>query len=261
MPFNDDKIEVVTPERVELNFPIAGLGSRFTAALIDIIIISLLNVVISLALFSLGISEVYGDEYTSSLLLGFLLLVRFVMSFGYYIYFEYFWNGQTPGKRMMNIRVMRYGGLPMNFSSVAIRNFMRIVDFLLFASAIGFLVLFLSKLSQRPGDFAAGTFVVHDKSITLDDLDQYLKSSQNESTKVTAPSDNRFEKLSFEDTRLIELFTTRKLEMDLSQRREMAEKIANGIRMKLGLKRDEYEGNEILIRIANKALKSKRDTW
>ena len=260
MPFDDDKIEVITPERVELNFPISSLGSRFVAALVDIIIIILINIIITFIFIPVSGSLSSDNDYLYSLIIGFELLLRFVLSFGYYIYFEYIWNGQTPGKRILNIRVMRYSGLPMNFSSSAIRNLMRIVDFVLFASAIGFLILFLSKLSQRPGDFAAGTIVVHDRNITLDDLDLYLKSSQNES-KNNAPLDGRFDKLSDEDARLIEMFINRRSQMDVSQRREMAEKIANGIRGKLNLKLDEYGGNEILIRTANKAIKQKRDKW
>ncbi len=261
MPFDEDLIEVVTPERVELNFPIAGLGSRFAAAFIDLIIIVLLNVLISFIwsmIFAIVQSE---DYYLWSVAIGAEVILRFLASFGYYIYLEYKWNGQTPGKRIMHIRVMRYGGLPVDLASSAIRNLMRVVDILLFSFAIGFLILFLSKLSQRPGDFAAGTIVVRDRSITLADLDHYLKSTSGKQANNNAKLDARFQKLKDEDARVIEMFMSRRHQLQLSQRREMAEQIANGIREKIGLKKDEYGSDEILIRTANNTLKSRRDKW
>ncbi|MCD6217636.1 RDD family protein [bacterium] len=261
MPFDDDLIEVVTPERVELNFPIAGLGSRFAAAFIDLIIIILLNVLLSLLWLIFIAALQTEDFYPLSIAIGFWITLRFLVTFGYYIYLEYKWNGQTPGKRIMHIRVMRYGGLPVDLASSAIRNLMRIVDILLFSFAIGFLILFLSKLSQRPGDFAAGTIVVRDRSITLADLDHYLKSTSGKQANNNAKLDARFQKLNDEDARVIEMFMSRKHQLQLSQRREMSEQIANGIREKLGIKKDEYGSDEILIRTANNALKSRQDKW
>lgn len=261
MLFDEDLIEVVTPERVELNFPIAGLGSRFAAAFIDLIIITLLNILISFLWFMVLYVISPEEIYAFSIAIGVLVILRFLATFGYFIYLEYKWNGQTPGKRIMHIRVMRYGGLPVDFASSVIRNLMRIVDILLFSFAIGFLILFLSKLSQRPGDFAAGTIVVRDRSITLADLDHYLKSTSDKQANNIAKPDVRFEKLNDEDARVIEMFMSRRQQLKISQRREMAEQISNGIREKLGIKKDEYGSDEILIRTANNALKSRRDKW
>jgi uncharacterized RDD family membrane protein YckC len=214
MPFDDDLIEVVTPERVELNFPIAGLGSRFAAAFIDLIIIILLNTLITFLGILIFATIQLDNDYIFSIAFG-----------------------------------------------AAIRNLMRIVDIVLFSFAIGFLILFLSKLSQRPGDFAAGTIVVRDRSITLADLDHYLKSTSDKPSNSNAKLDARFQKLNDEDARVIEMFMSRRHQLQLSQRREMAEQIANGIREKLGIKKDEYGSDEILIRTANNALKSRRDKW
>ena len=261
MPFDDDIIEIVTPERVELSFPIAGLGTRFVAAVIDIIWIAVLNLGLGIILSFLLYGFIDGGEYSLSLALSIQIVVHFLLTAGYYIYFEYKWNGQTPGKRRMKLRVMRYGGLPVDFASVMIRNLMRMVDFFLFAIAVGFLVFFLSKLSQRPGDYAAGTMVVRDRNVTLKDLDKYLQMPDKDTRGSKTLSDKRFEKLEVADAQLLELFLTRRVKMDVSQRREMSERISDGIRHKLRLKKDEYESDEILIRKAYDSIKMKKGKW
>lgn len=261
LPFDDDIIEIVTPERVELSFPIAGLGSRFVAAMIDILLITALNLIVGVVLSFLLLGFIgEGGEYLASIGLSIQIIAHFLLTAGYYIYYEYKWNGQTPGKRKMKLRVMRYGGLPVDFASVLIRNMMRIIDLLLFAVAVGFLVFFLSKLSQRPGDYVAGTIVVKDRNVTLRDLDKYLKMSDSDQRDNNIP-DKRFEKLVPEDAQLIELFLTRRGDMDPSQRREMAQQIGDGIRQKLRLKKDEYDSDESLILKAYQAIETKKDKW
>jgi len=262
MPFDDDLIEVVTPERVELSFPIAGVGSRFAAAFLDVFFLGLIDVAIYL-LFLYGLFPLIPPVgYFMSVLVAVELIVFFVVNFGYYIFFEYKNNGQTPGKRIMKIRVIKYGGLPVDFTSVMIRNLMRIVDLLLFASAIGFLVIFLSKQSQRAGDYAAGTVVVHDRMVTLKDLDKYLKKESAVPDLYEKPMVGRFRKLTDEDAHLIELFMERRHEMNLDARREFASRIASGIRTKINLKEDEFGRNENLIKAAREALRAReKGNW
>ena len=154
----------------------------------------------------------------------------------------------------MKIRVIRYGGLPLDFASAVIRNLFRAVDIILFAMAVGFLIIFLSKQSQRTGDYVAGTVVIHDRNVSLSDLDKYLGKAYSPAQVVDRTIIGRFRKLSDEDARLIELFMEKRQEMTLDARREFAEQIALGIRTKLNLKSDEYGRNENLIRIAREAL-------
>ena len=85
--------------------------------------------------------------------------------------FELLWNGQTPGKRLANTQVVRANGAPAEFGEVAIRNVVRIIDFLPFAYAIGFVVMFLNRRSRRLGDFAANTLVIkRQDQVKLSDL-------------------------------------------------------------------------------------------
>lgn len=260
MPYDDDVIEIVTPERVELNFPIAGLGSRFYAIFVDQCIIIALIFVLSFveALIAGLLSQ---DSYLESLSTSAFLIITAALNLGYFIFFEYLWNGQTPGKRHVKIRVMRKGGLPVNFASAVIRNLMRPVDIMLFSIAVGFLVLFLSKQSQRPGDYAAGTIVVRDRNITLSDLDIYLRKPQQEKIVAPVPLDNRFSRLDDKDVHLIDQFLTRRGELGLDQRQELAKRIADSIRIKLKLKPDEYESNENLIKAAYRSIKERQANW
>ncbi len=87
-------------------------------------------------------------------------LINFALIWGYYLAFELLWNGQTPGKRLANTQVVRANGAPAEFAEVAIRNVVRIIDFLPFAYAVGFVVMFLNRRSRRLGDFAANTLVI-----------------------------------------------------------------------------------------------------
>ena len=88
------------------------------------------------------------------------VILFFVLQQGYFIYFEYKWRGQTPGKRMMNIRVAHINGFDLQLNQIIIRNLVRIVDCLPFFGALGGLVGFFSKNNQRLGDMAAATIVL-----------------------------------------------------------------------------------------------------
>jgi uncharacterized RDD family membrane protein YckC len=160
---------VLTPERVSLQYDIAGIGSRGAAAIVDTAIqcVALLLVIVALtagfaasgAFFSLG----RGPGGTA-LLIAFWVLAVFAVTDGYFMLFEIVWNGQTPGKRMVGIRVIRENGYPMRPIDAVIRNLVRIVDWLPGAYGIGVLTMLLNKRSKRLGDFASGTIVVREGS-------------------------------------------------------------------------------------------------
>src|SRR5918911_227838 len=125
---------VVTPERVKLQYDIAGIGSRGAAAIID-------TFLQSIALY---------------------VLLVFVVTSGYYVFFEIVWNGQTPGKRLVGVRVIRENGYPIRPIDAVIRNLVRIVDWLPGMYGIGVLTMLLNQRSKRLGDFASGTIVVRE---------------------------------------------------------------------------------------------------
>ena len=158
---------IPTPENVSFGYEVVGIGNRFIATLFDSAILLLLFVAINLLLaFAL---DLVG--WSQGILIALYTLLQFLLIWGYYIGFEWLWQGQTPGKRWTKIRVVRIDGNPVGFGEVAIRNLVRIIDFLPATYALGLVTMFFSENARRLGDYAAGTIVIKDKSmLTLEDV-------------------------------------------------------------------------------------------
>ncbi|MBO9324468.1 MAG: RDD family protein [Roseiflexus sp.] len=165
MQINDYIVE--TPEQIELAYDIAGIGSRFLAAIID----SALIVLAEVALF-LAITQVASMlQFAESVWLAIGATLGFVILWGYFIAFELTWNGQSPGKRLIGLRVVSEGGRPITVLGSIIRNLVRIIDFLPLFYGIGVIVMFVDKRARRLGDLAADTLVVRERTdVTLESL-------------------------------------------------------------------------------------------
>jgi uncharacterized RDD family membrane protein YckC len=160
--FYEDRISVATPEGVTLEATLAGVGSRFAAALID----QLLRLAVLLALFfvtgMVGGSGVATD-LSGGVALAALAVVLFLVQFGYDVLFETLASGRTPGKRWTGLRVVKTGGAPVGFLASALRNILRIVDALPAFYLVGILAVLFTRNNQRLGDMAAGTIVVRER--------------------------------------------------------------------------------------------------
>ncbi|MCU0495422.1 MAG: RDD family protein [Chloroflexaceae bacterium] len=178
-----DRYTVDTPENIEFGYDVAGIGSRFLAALIDSLFIILLQVALVFALlFAFGAGSIFepefGDGPLVSVAFAIYTLLSFLFFFGYYLLFEVVWNGQSPGKRALGLRVVREGGRPITFIASAIRNLIRLIDLLPGLYGIGVIVMFIDPRSRRLGDLAAGTFVVKERRpVTLESLTQRADAS------------------------------------------------------------------------------------
>ncbi|HZC76225.1 MAG TPA: RDD family protein, partial [Ktedonobacterales bacterium] len=165
-PDASDDLVVSTPERVAFQYEIAGIGSRFLAQIVDSLVIIVIATAITILAVAVG--GILGDGGLAALIeiiLGFILLA------GYFLISEAVWNGQTLGKRAARLRVVGDRGEPLTLAQAAIRNLVRIVDFLPLFYGIGMLTLFIGGRGKRLGDFAAGTLVVRDRErISLYDL-------------------------------------------------------------------------------------------
>lgn len=179
-----EEYTIETPENVTFGYEVAGIGSRFIGALVDHIILGLLLVGLNIAIVVLA-STLGGDtsstvdqspnaseaEWIAGLVLAIYALLNFAIWWGYYLLFEWLWHGQTPGKRVAHTRVVRLDGAPVGFVPVAVRNLVRIVDFLPVGYGAGVVTMFCNRHARRLGDFAAGTLVVKDQgAVTLDAL-------------------------------------------------------------------------------------------
>jgi uncharacterized RDD family membrane protein YckC len=156
------QIFIRTPEGIRFSLPLAGPVSRFLAWLIDALLIGA-------ALGALGQLLQWIGAFSRDLMIGFTLLGSFLVMTGYGIVFEWIWHGQTPGKRALGLRVMDVAGGKLQFSQVAIRNLMRILDALPLLYLVGGAALLLSRKAQRLGDRVANTIVVKQRrSFPLD---------------------------------------------------------------------------------------------
>lgn len=170
-----EEYTIDTPENVSFGYEVAGIGSRFVAALIDNIILGVLlfglNIAVIVALASLAGDtssfesglESAEEDWVAGVVIAIYALLNFAIWWGYYMLFEWLWHGQTIGKRTTRIRVVRADGAPLSFVPVAVRNLVRIVDFLPAGYGVGVVTMFCNRQSRRLGDFAAGTLVVKDQ--------------------------------------------------------------------------------------------------
>ena len=237
MSIEEESLDIQTPENVTFGYQVAGIGSRFLATLIDTLIVILLQVVvivsIILILNALNL-PLFGSE-VSAWVYAVLGMIAFIFYWGYYIFFEIFWNGQSPGKRRVSIRVIRTDGTPITLSESLIRNLTRAVDFLPAAYGIGIITMFIDKQSRRLGDLAAGTIVVHDRApISIQSLS--VKRSVNlRMQSLTKISLDGFpiERLTDNDLSLIEDFLIRRDQ--LTHRESLAIQILNTLHQRLGL--------------------------
>ena len=158
-----ERVTIETPEHVEFSYEVAGLGSRFTAGLVDAAIQGA-GILALLIAFWAGTEATSFADYVSSALWGFLLVAIFLFAWGYHLYFEVFRGGQSPGKRWLHLRVVAEGGFPVTLPRAAVRNLVRIVDFLPIPYGIAGVCMFIDPKGRRLGDLAAGTVVVRERS-------------------------------------------------------------------------------------------------
>ncbi len=178
---NSDEYTIATPENVTFGYEVAGIGSRFIGALVDtfiiVVLLLLANLLVAVVLGYVADDGGFRGDFEADpgwlagLVIALYALFNFAIIWGYYIFFELGWHGQTPGKRLAGTRVVRLDGSGAGFLEVAIRNLVRIVDFMPFAYAVGFVTMFFNRNARRLGDFAAGTLVIRQqREIRLDQL-------------------------------------------------------------------------------------------
>ena len=159
----EDRVTIATPEGVDVDLTLAGIGSRFIASLIDTVI--KLFVFIGFYIFLFGGTSLIGGGEVNAIGAAAFYVVSFFIWFGYDVLFETLASGHTPGKRWTGLRVVRIGGRPVGFLSSAIRNMVRIVDFLPSLYLVGMIAVVSTRMNQRLGDLAAGTVVVREKRV------------------------------------------------------------------------------------------------
>ena len=238
-----------TPEQVELRFPLAGLGSRFLALLLDLAIQIAANIVLTIVLAiafaastRTGALNHLSDAAAKWFAAG-VILFYFLLFWGYFSLFEAFQNGQTPGKRVLRIRVIKDSGRQIMFFEALARNLLRVVDSLPGVYLVGTISILLTRENKRLGDLLAGTIVVHEP---VEEYGGYISSpveialpkygaSQPVHTQLPGIPADRIAVLSGEDLHMIETYLARALALPLTTRAVLASRLLDGVCQKMGV--------------------------
>jgi uncharacterized RDD family membrane protein YckC len=230
---SDDQLQIDTPEQIALELPLAGIGSRFLGLAIDTLLQFVLYVTGG---FAFGFAGAVGiGHYLRWIPVNWVpavaILFVFCVYWGYFAFFEMIWKGQTPGKRVAKIRVIKESGRSINAYEAIARNLLRAIDALPGMYGVGIVCMMLNSRNRRLGDYVAGTVVVHDKRT------EEVKPGWNTITEPAA-TNPQLSLVASEELVLIETYLHRRVDMDLTLRDRVAYKIASRITEKTGLQRD-----------------------
>jgi uncharacterized RDD family membrane protein YckC len=216
-------LTIETPEGISFTYELASLSDRAFAFLLDMLI----RIGIVLVLGFIGLIA-WGVGFKG--FAGIWLIIFFVVEWGYYVFWEQLWDGQSPGKRVFGLRVVRAEGHPIGFFDSALRNLLRAADILPFTYAVGAISAFATRHFQRLGDLAAGTVVIREKqrglvtpNLTLETLKQIGGTERH--GHVT---------LSNRERRLLQEFAVRQAWLHPARREQLAEILAEGYRRRFG---------------------------
>jgi uncharacterized RDD family membrane protein YckC len=219
----EDRLTITTPEGVELSLTLAGVGSRFIAAVID----ALLELVTLGALAAL-VFPTNGFGLGANAAEAAFVVALFAVFWGYDVAFEVLAGGRTLGKRWSGLRVIREGGQPIGFLASTTRNLLRIVDWLPSGYLIGIIAILVSGKNQRLGDIVAGTIVVRE-----------LPSPITQSLRAPAPPATPAPMLGWdvsaispEELATVRRFLDRRAEIGPDARHELAATLASRLRLK-----------------------------
>lgn len=162
------------------------------------------------------------------------IFVGFAIYWGYFAFFEIVWKGQTPGKRVAGIRVIKESGRPINAFEAIGRNLMRAVDVMPGIYGVGLVCMMLNKQSRRLGDFVAGTVVVHEKP------SEEVRPTWNTAAEASSASGGMGQ-VTAEELVLIETYLSRRFELDPEVRLRTAIQIAERIKAKTGLQPQSHQ--------------------
>lgn len=223
-----EKLNIDTPEQVALEFSLATVGSRFLALAIDSVIQAgsalVLLMIVAAGSWVAGLALDTARPWVLAL----LVLGLFTIYYGYFAVFEVLWNGQTPGKRVIGLRVIHSSGRPVSAFEAILRNVVRIADQMPAIYGVGIVSVFLTERSQRLGDLAAGTVVVHERMAALD-----ARQFGVDITPAASQTRHGTAKLTPQEISMIELFFRRRRQLDGHARVRAASQIAARIRERL----------------------------
>lgn len=154
-----------TPEAVKVDLPLADVGSRTLAILLDLFVMfTLLYIILLVAVLSLGVALQGFDGGPGWVVVVLILLLNFLVLWGYPVASETLLHGRTAGKAALGLRVVTTDGAPIRFRHAAIRGLFAFIDFYLFFGIPALVTALATRRGQRLGDLAAGTVTIRDRA-------------------------------------------------------------------------------------------------
>jgi uncharacterized RDD family membrane protein YckC len=258
-----DQHRVRTPENVDFTHEIAGLGSRMLAVAIDHVAVLLLLGVAAIAGVILAIvlgffTAGFGLLLFGGPLLALVLLAFFLIYFGYFVFFEWRRGGQTPGKRLMNLRVIDERGLNIGPFQAVVRNLVRIVDVFPLMLAMNYVslgfygvggtVALCSPRWKRLGDWAAGTVVVRTRRRVLPEAVLPPQERYNSIQEDPVLRARIRGSLTREEQETLLQLCLRREELEYDARHELFREAAAFLEERLSLRREPFLSEEKLVR-------------
>ena len=216
-------LRIQTPEGIVFPLTLAGPVSRSLAWIVDAFVVMTLEFLVMWGLGTLGI---LGADLAYAA----MFILFFVISIGYPILMEWFWRGQTLGKRLVKLRVMDAQGLRLKPSQIVVRNLLRFVDSLPLLYAVGGAFCLLNRRCQRLGDLAANTIVVRNPELPAPDLAQVLAGKYNSFLDYPVLSARLRQRISPPEAAIALQALLRRDELDPSARVELFGEIAGHAR-------------------------------
>jgi uncharacterized RDD family membrane protein YckC len=224
-----------TPEGIVFSQLLAGPVTRCLAWCIDLICIAVIASLLGIGAALVGVVSIELAQAVS-------LLLYFAVSLGYGMVMEWFWRGQTIGKRMMRLRVVDARGLRLHFSQVVIRNLLRAVDMLPGPYLVGGVACLLSRRAQRLGDLAANTLVIRAAKLAEPDLDQLLAGKYNSLRDCPHLAARLRQRISPQEAGIAMQTILRRDQLDPQARVELFGQIADHFRSQVEFPADAVEG-------------------
>jgi len=231
---NEETLVIETPERVPLHFALASIGNRFLACAVDhaiqIILLFLIYLIFTIIT---EYSIFFGGGLTEApkWLIAILIIFVFLLMSGYFVFFEWLWNGQTPGKRWLKLRVIREDGRPVTFWEAAVRNLLRIFDMMPTPFySVGLISVFISEKDQRAGDMIAGTVVVREREAEAPTFEQVFAAPVSDTAYRRSfkppPFTADLSSLTETEIEVVETFLRRRWDLPDVQRQWMAWRVS-----------------------------------
>lgn len=239
-------VDVETPEQIQFSYSIAGIGSRGAAAAIDagicvasLVVLLLASVAAAGAIDMSGLIGAGRGAASTGWVLAVFVLVQFVVIWGYYVLFEGLRDGQTPGKRLMQLRVVSQDGYSVSLAASAVRNLLRVVDAMpIPLYLVGIVAALLNGSRKRVGDMVAGTIVIKEGRTDLGRgliakrtdvapngtiADKVSGTDRTNSARVSS-------QLSEDEYSVLALYVLRRHDLDPTRRRALAAQLSERLR-------------------------------